>query len=284
MAVGSERIALIDADVVAYHAAFSAETPLNWGSGLWTLHAWEDDVRARVIDEIELIIERCEASDVVLALSHGKNWRKDVLPDYKANRSNQRKPMLLKFARQFLKSNYPTEVWPNLEADDLLGILATSPDYYRDENPIIVSIDKDLSQIPGRHLRYDKENDQDWIEEITEEQGDRLHMIQTLSGDPVDNYSGCPGIGDTKAQQIVDNPTRIEPVTETIKSGKNKGQERTRWKETGPAESVWEAVLCRFRKAGLTEDEALQQARVAKILRAEDYDMDKGEVILWNAK
>ena len=37
-----------------------------------------------------------------------------------------------------------------------------------------------------------------------------------------------------------------------------------------------------FKKAGLTEDDALVQARVARILRAEDFNFETQEVILWN--
>jgi DNA polymerase-1 len=35
---------LIDGDIVAYKATVSAETPINWGDGLWTLHCYEQDV------------------------------------------------------------------------------------------------------------------------------------------------------------------------------------------------------------------------------------------------
>ena len=36
--------------------------------------------------------------------------------------------------------------------------------------------------------------------------------------------------------------------------------------------------------AGFTKDDAIQQARLARILRWEDWDKDKGEVILWHPK
>ena len=32
---------LVDADIVAFKAATAAEQPINWGDGLWTLHAYE---------------------------------------------------------------------------------------------------------------------------------------------------------------------------------------------------------------------------------------------------
>ena len=37
-------------------------------------------------------------------------------------------------------------------------------------------------------------------------------------------------------------------------------------------------------KAGLSENVAIQQARVARILRAEDYDFRNKQPILWSPK
>ena len=40
-------------------------------------------------------------------------------------------------------------------------------------------------------------------------------------------------------------------------------------------------MLTAFHKAGLTEEDALVQARVARILRADDYNFKNGEITLW---
>ena len=37
---------LLDADIVAFKAASSAEQPIYWGDGLWTLHSYESDAQA----------------------------------------------------------------------------------------------------------------------------------------------------------------------------------------------------------------------------------------------
>ena len=39
-----DRTLLVDGDIVAYKAATVAETPIDWGDGFWTLHAFEQDV------------------------------------------------------------------------------------------------------------------------------------------------------------------------------------------------------------------------------------------------
>ena len=98
---------LIDGDIIAYKAAASAETPINWGDGLWSLHAFEPDVEARLEDQIHKLME-APAQDCIITLSDKANFRKEVAPYYKANRKDVRKPMLLGWAREYLTSKYNT--------------------------------------------------------------------------------------------------------------------------------------------------------------------------------
>ena len=44
---------------------------------------------------------------------------------------------------------------------------------------------------------------------------------------------------------------------------------------------LWAAVVATYEKAKLSEGDALTQARVARILRASDYDFKRKEPILW---
>ena len=69
-----------------------------------------------------------------------------------------------------------------LEADDAIGIYATSND-----NCVMVSPDKDMKQIPGTLYNLDE------TITITPEDGWEWFLIQTLSGDSTDGYSGAPG-------------------------------------------------------------------------------------------
>ena len=138
---------LLDGDIVAYTAAVSAETPVNWGDGLWTLHAYEQDVIAKIEDSIVGITSELEFDKIQVALSDINNFRKDVDPQYKANRQNIRRPMLLQFAKDYLFEKYDGLIYPNLEADDVLGIELTS-----DPDCVIWSTDKDLKTITGVHL------------------------------------------------------------------------------------------------------------------------------------
>ena len=75
----------------------------------------------------------------------------------------------------------------SLEADDVLGILATEPS---NEERIIVSIDKDLYQIPAKVSKDGKT-----YEGYQKNEANYWHMMQTLTGDSTDGYSGCPKVG-----------------------------------------------------------------------------------------
>jgi len=231
---------LIDADIIAFKASASAEMPIKWDEDEWTLHAYESDVSMIVDDQINKLVEAAPVQDCVLALSDTNNFRKDVASYYKANRSNVRKPMLLKFAKQYMMDNWNTIIYKNLEADDVLGILGTA-----NSETIIWSEDKDLQTVPAKHW-MDGE-----VVTISEEEADFNFFVQTLSGDTTDNYKGCPGIGKKTAERLLaDNPT-------------------------------WDKVVEIFASKNLSEKVALENARLARILRDGEYDTDTGKVTLW---
>jgi DNA polymerase-1 len=231
---------LIDGDIIAFKACASAETPVNWGDGLWTLHCFEQDVALRLDEQIDKLVNEAPVQDCIVALSDKENYRKELAPYYKANRKTTRKPMLLQWAREYMQSKYNTIIYRRLEADDVLGILGTA-----NTDTIIWSEDKDLRTVPAKH----------WIDgdvvEISEEEADYNFYHQTLTGDSTDNYKGCPKIGGVTANKLLD------------------------------VDCSWDTVVNTFAKQGLGEAVAIEQARLARILRNGEYDTDTGEVKLW---
>jgi DNA polymerase-1 len=157
---------------------------------------------------------------------------------------------------------YPVLLIKGLEADDVCGISAGKLQRAGRE-PVIVSPDKDLLQIPGKVYQTVPTNcgtaGKKQIVDITEEKGDEWHLIQTLAGDTVDGYKGCPGVGAVKARKLM---------------------EECREKGLSPAER-WKRVVALYEEKGLTEEDALVQARVARILRFTDWDANKKAPILW---
>lgn len=249
------RTLLIDSDPLIYKAAHGAQTNLDWGDGV-SAHLDESHAMLTLTQMVEELIEKLKADKIIMALGdvNGANWRKSILPSYKAHRKPEAKPKLLKFLRDFVLSvkSWHTYTRPTLEADDVLGILATAPDLVRGER-IIVSIDKDFQSVPC--LLYNPGKPDLGIRKIGVDQADYYHAYQTLLGDPTDGYKGCPGIGPKKATAILG---------------------------AIPKDEYWGAIVAAYEAKGLTEADALVQARVARICRDQDYDRKGKSVILWN--
>ena len=248
---------LLDGDIVAYQFASAAEKETYWGDGLWTLHSQEQDAIPPMEDFLDGLKDKLKAERLIVALTDGVNWRKDVLPSYKSNRADKRKPIILPVVRQYLLDNYETFLRPTLEGDDVLGILMTSRKLVSGDK-VLVSIDKDMKTIPGRH--YHMRDGRHF--EVDEHQATYWHFYQTLTGDQTDGYSGCPGIGPKKAEGILEHFTDHEAGT-------------------FDAKAAWEQIVKVYEKAKLGPDEALTQARVARICHASDYDFKAKKVRLW---
>ena len=239
---------LIDGDVVAYKATAAVEQEIDWGDDLFTLHSNVD--RAREIVEAQLAgwLTKLDAGNLIVAFSDSHNFRKDIFPAYKSNRKDKRKPVAYKQVKAWMEETWICYQRPGLEGDDILGILSTSEKIIRGQK-IIISVDKDFKTIPGYFYNPDKDEKPEFYEE-----GDAnyWHLMQTLMGDATDGYPGCPGVGPKKAEKLLEE------------------------------DCSWFTVVSAYEKAGLTEDDALVQARCARILRTEDYDFKKKEVKLWS--
>lgn len=240
------------------------EQAFDWGDGQWSLYADQTEAEGRLRDYISGLHSALEADEVIIAIKDKENWRRSVLPSYKANRADVREPMLRKPLMDYLSSNYHVYSRPTLEGDDVLGILATAR-IVRGEK-VVVSIDKDMKTIPGLH--YNPTKADDGIVTVDPIAADLMHMKQSLMGDVTDGYSGCPGIGPKRADVILN-----EAMDEYLRDFPE---------PLSVAHACWPAVVRAYQKAGLSVEVALTMARVARICRASDYDFKKKEVILWH--
>lgn len=247
---------LIDADIACFQIACVNQQE----------YQWDDETVSSVIDQesavrdleefIESLLEATETQEALFCFSSSPNFRHEVLPTYKHNRKGSEKPKLFFSLQEYLQENYPVRQKPNLEADDVLGILATmNPGKY-----VIASLDKDLLQIPGVHYNWKKNE----IHEVSEEDADKQFYLQALMGDPTDGYKGCPGIGVVKATSLLQSCEEVPDFLGDL------------------PHVMWRAIVKAYESKGLTEEDALQQARVARILRASDYDFDRKKPILWS--
>ena len=276
---------LIDGDIYLFQAALVNEHATNWGDHLWTLHGEEQDARNTIEDYIARDLEATGCDDFIFTLTdadRNANFRKGVLPEYKDNRKAQRKPMLIPPLREWVAEEFRTYEKPTLEGDDVLGILMTHPSIVPGRK-VCVTLDKDLKTIPGLHYNCGKPRE--GIYAVTAPDAERFHLVQALAGDPVDGYTGCPGVGmDTAARALEKQPHVLIPYEHEFTRGKRKGETETRWREQEGVYTPWETVVSYYAKAGLGEEEALAQARCARILWSRDYDFKKQQPILWRPR
>jgi len=246
---------LIDGDIELYKACTGAEEIFTWETDLHTLVSDSKVAKKTMVENItnhQKVIEKWLSypCSVTVAFSGSNNWRKTVYPDYKSNRVGGRRPIAFKPVKEWFVKNYNCDIRVGLEADDVLGILATG----NRDDCVVVSIDKDLQSIPGYLYNPDKQRHP---ELVSLEQANWFHVYQTLMGDKTDGYPGCPTIGPVRAAAALGKP----------------GEHTT--------DKLWERAWRLYRAAGRSLEDMRTQAKVARILRRGEWDQEK-QLCLWD--
>lgn len=168
-----KNIVHIDGDIIVYSVGFAAnDDPVHYA-----LHSVKQLVTS--------IIQNTEADEYVMHLTGKGNFRDELasIQGYKENRKDSPKPTHYVKIREYLKNNWDAQVSEGCEADDTMGILASTPS---EDRHIIASLDKDMDMISGWHYNWRK--DELW--EISQEEADRAFVLQLLTGDATDNIPG----------------------------------------------------------------------------------------------
>ena len=272
---------ILDGDMLLFQVMSALETDVQLEEEVWTRHARLDDVRQEYFDRLEELANKFDTSfdKIYQCFTSISFFRKEVEPEYKANRKGFKKPIGYLPMKQELLLQEMAMQHDMIEADDLLGIIATEL-RNDDQDYIIVSGDKDLLQIPGKHYWFgeywsakSKVKLKDWFlsqgMEIQEsgvftipERAARLWWLaQILIGDTTDNIVGCPSVGEVRALAAVSKFNPARPV------------------------ECWKEVVQLYREKGKVAQPhqcALKAARLTRILRTGEYDFSTAEVSLWN--
>lgn len=239
---------IVDADLYLYRCTAATEEETDWGDDVWSLTSDLKIAKDLFTTQIAEFKARLDDDDVILCLSSPSNFRKVLDPSYKWQRKKTRKPLGYVAMLDWVQHHYRTFQKPGLEADDCMGILATKPDNIG--KGIIVSDDKDMKTIPGRLYRPVSQE----LLEVSDEDADRAFFTQCLVGDPADGYPGLKGYGPRTAEKLLGSrPT-------------------------------WQKVEQAYIKAGLSRDDALLQARLARILRWCDWDSTNSKPIFYDGE
>lgn len=232
---------LIDADYIVYKCCAACETEIDYGEDVIFVTSNYSDAYKAVTRDISNIQNQFGNFAKPILFFSDSKNFRKKISPDYKGHRNRKKPCGYKRVIRDLRINYEVIVMKTLEADDAMGIYATAH-----PGNTIVSPDKDMRQIPGKLYNL---TDTTYI---TPEEGAKWHLIQTLAGDQTDGYSGVPGIGVKRAETLFN------------KEGYS-----------------WQTVLKAFNDKGLTEDDALLNARLARILTLDDYDTKRQEPILW---
>jgi len=182
--VEEELTLLIDGDLIVY-------------SGCCIFNADDSDTQKRLITKHikKKVSDYCEAAGAtsyIMFVTPKVNFRDFIVDDYKANRIGVERPVNLAWAKRWAVDNLNTHFEMGMEADDLLAMHQTN-------DTIIWSEDKDLRQVPGKHLDHNSQK----VIEITpygvlEDRGKKVYftgaigfLYQLLVGDGADYIVGC---------------------------------------------------------------------------------------------
>jgi len=232
---------LYDADFIVYKSCAAAETEIDWGDDTILVTSNFSDAYNATKRELTKVQDKFGSFTSVILFFSDSQNFRKKILADYKGHRNRKKPCGYKRVINALRKEYKVIVKPTLEADDSMGIYAT-----KYPGNIIISPDKDMRQIPGQLYNFDE------TVTITPEEGAKWHLIQSLAGDQTDGYGGVPGIGIKRAVSL--------------------------FEEKGYS---WKTVLDAFIEKGLTEEHALVNARLARILTNKDYDFKQKRPKLW---
>ena len=185
-------------------------------------HQGVTDFKHDYVRTVESLAKSYNAGTIVIAADGGSSYRKEIFPEYKANRkvkyaeqTPQEEKEFAMFMAEFsntltlLKEKYPVFQFKGVEADDIAAYISMNLDKYGLDECWMVSSDKDWDLlINDRVSRFStvtrKETTvHNWDEHYDFEIPDYI-TFKCLTGDKGDNVPGIPGIGPKRAVQLME--------------------------------------------------------------------------------
>ena len=188
---------LIDSDTACFAAAFTTEDQP------------EQEARYNINRMMEDLLIDLNTQDYMMFLTGTGNFRYKVYYEYKANRKEQKRPRHLEMLKQHLIDSWGAILSNGCEADDLVAM----EHHKRDYESIVVSTDKDLLQLYGRHYNPKKK----LFQTVSPLEGLRFFYTQCLEGDTADNVKGVKGIGKVKAARYLADATTEEEMFNIVR-------------------------------------------------------------------
>ena len=227
-----EKLFLLDAYAIifrSYYAFISRPTINSKGQNTSAVLGF--------CNTLKEILDKERPTYIGVAFDHGKTFRHEAYPPYKAQRQETPEDIKLSvpIIQDILKAmNIPILMADGFEADDVIGTLATKAGKEGVETYMLTP-DKDYGQLlrnnvyifrPRHGGGYDKIGEKEIEEKYGIPSAAQVIDLLALMGDSADNYPGCPGVGEKTAAKLINQFGSTENLLEHTDQLKGKMREK----------------------------------------------------------
>ena len=204
-----DRLFLLDAYALIYRSYYAfLKNPRINSKGLNT------SAIMGFVNTLNEVITKEQPTYMAVAFDHGKTFRHEAFPAYKAQREET--PEDIRASVPIIKDileayHIPVLQADGFEADDVIGTLATAAGREGIETYMLTP-DKDYGQLVGGNVyiyrpRHGGGYDTLGESEVTQKYGiattTQVIDLLALMGDSADNFPGCPGVGEKTAAKLI---------------------------------------------------------------------------------
>ena len=149
---------------------------------------------------ISFLEELVDIDEIIVCNGSKNNFRKDISPTYKLNRT-QKRPEILPLLHDMVKFTYDSVYGDGVETDDVVATLWAEEVLNNGvDSVIIMSIDKDYKQFPCWFYDYNYKKRE--LVKISREEALNNFYSQMIVGDTADNINYCKGYGKSYAKKL----------------------------------------------------------------------------------
>ena len=183
------------------------------------------------------VLTKESPTHIGVAFDHGKTFRHEAFPEYKAQREETPEDIKLSvpLIKQILEAMHiPILQVDGFEADDIIGTVATRFGSDGIET-FMLTPDKDYGQLIGPNVFMYRPRHGGGYEIIGEKEvGDKYGIptpaqvidLLALMGDTADNFPGCPGVGEKTAAKLINQFGGIDNMLQHTDEIKGKLREK----------------------------------------------------------
>lgn len=185
-------------------------------------HQGVTDYKYDYVRTVESLAKSYNAGTIIICADGGSSYRKEIYPEYKANRKEKYAEQTEQEAKEFemfmaefsntltlLKEKYPVFQFKGVEADDIAAYISMNLTKFGFDECWMISSDRDwdllinekvsrFSTVTRKEVTLDT-----WDEHYDFEVEDYI-TFKCLTGDKGDNVPGIPGVGPKRAVQLME--------------------------------------------------------------------------------